>query len=155
MSAENARQAYYQRGFLSALQEKNVTRKYLWHGVLIVSLCAVLAVPTQADKITDDARNVVIGIVAVSVAVVVIAVVVVHESRKKRTVTGCVASGANGMSVTDEKDKQVYALSGNTADIKHGDRVTLQGKKAKPTGANSPLAWQVDKETKDFGACQP
>jgi hypothetical protein len=33
------------------------------------------------------------------------------------------------MSVTDERDKQVYVLSGNTEDIKPGDRVTLQGKK--------------------------
>ena len=30
------------------------------------------------------------------------------------------------MSVTDEKDKQSYALTGNTADIKPGDRMTLQ-----------------------------
>ena len=59
------------------------------------------------------------------------------------------------MNVTDEKDKRIYALSGNTADIKPGDRVTLQGKKAKPTGASAPLAWEVSKETKDFGACQP
>jgi len=33
------------------------------------------------------------------------------------------------MSVTDEKDKRIYALSGNTTDIKPGDRVTLRGKK--------------------------
>jgi hypothetical protein len=132
-----------------------VTQKFFWRGVLIVALCMALAIPTRADQISDDARNVVIGIVAVSVALIVIIVVVVHESKKKRTVTGCVTSGNNGMSVTDEKDKRIYALSGNTADIKQGDRVTLQGKKAKPTGANTPLAWEVNKETKDFGACQP
>ena len=109
----------------------------------------------QPNSLDNMARNIIIGIVAVSAALVVITVVIVHESRKKRTVTGCVTSGANGMSVTDEKDKRVYALSGNTADIKQGDRVTLQGKKAKPTGANAPLAWEVNKETKDFGACQP
>jgi hypothetical protein len=85
----------------------------------------------------------------------VIVVVVVHESRKRGTVTGCVAPGEMryGMSVTDERDKQVYVLSGNTEDIKPGDRVTLQGKKAKPTGANAPLYWEVNKETKDFGPC--
>jgi hypothetical protein len=133
-----------------------LTQKFLWHGVLIVALCVVLAVPAQAQGLSNnDIRNIKIGIVAVAVALVVIIVVVVHESRKKRTVTGCVTSGANGMSVTDEKDKRIYALSGNTADIKQGDRVTLQGKKAKPTSANAPLAWDVNKETKDFGACQP
>jgi len=130
-------------------------QKFLWRGVLIVALCAVLAIPAHADQLGDDIRNAVIGIVAVSVALVVITVVIVHESRKKRTVTGCVISGANGMSVTDEKDKRIYALSGNSADIEPGDRVTLQGKKAKPNGANAPLAWDINKETKDFGACQP
>jgi len=109
----------------------------------------------QPNSLDNLARNVVIGIVAVSAALVVITVVIVHESRKKRTVTGCVISGANGMSVTDEKDKRIYALSGNTADIKVGDRVTLQGKNAKSKDAKAPLAWDVNKETKDFGACQP
>jgi len=59
------------------------------------------------------------------------------------------------MSVTDEKDKRIYALSGSTAGIKQGDRVTLQGKKGNPKDANAPLAWEVKKESKDFGACQP
>jgi len=131
-----------------------VTQKLFWRGVLIVALCVVLAIPAKANGFPSGAA-IVGGIVAVSVAVVVIAVVVVHESRKKRTVTGCVTSGANGMSVTDEKDKRIYALSGNTADIKVGDRVTLQGKNAKSKDAKAPLAWDVNKETKDFGACQP
>jgi hypothetical protein len=135
--------------------EDSVTQKFFWRGVLIVALCVGLATPTRADTFSDDARNIVIGIVAVSVALVVITVVVVHESRKKRTVTGCVISGANGMSVTDEKDKRIYALSGNTSDIKPGDRVTLHGKKVNPKGANAPLAWDVSMETKDFGACRP
>jgi len=134
-----------------------VNHKFLWRGALVVALCVVLAMPAQAqpNSIDNLARNVVIGIVAVSAALVVITVVIVHESRKKRTVTGCVISGANGMSVTDEKDKRIYALSGNTADIKVGDRVTLQGKNAKSKDAKAPLAWDVNKETKDFGACQP
>jgi len=97
----------------------------------------------------------VIGIVAVAAALVVITVVVVHESTKKRRITGCVSSGENGMSVTDEKDKRIYPLSGNTAGIKPGNQVTLQGKKVKPKSANAPFAWEVTKETKDFGACQP
>jgi hypothetical protein len=134
-----------------------VNHKLLWHAVLIVGLCVVLAVPAQAatDTIANDTRNIQIGIVAVAVALVVIIVVVVHESKKKRTVTGCVTSGANGMSVTDEKDKRIYALTGNTADIKTGDRFTLHGKKVNPKGSSAPLAWQVNKETKDLGACQP
>ena len=134
-----------------------MTQKCFWRGVLIVALCVVLAIPAQAgpNSLDNVGRDIVLGIVAVAVALVVITVVIVHESRKKRTVTGCVASGENGMSVTDEKDKRIYALSGNTAGIKQGDRVTLQGKKANPKDANAPLAWEVRKETKDFGTCQP
>ena len=132
-----------------------MTQKFLRRGALIVALCMILAIPTQADQLGDDARNVVIGIVAVSVALVVIIVVVVHESRKKRTITGCIISGANGMSLTDEKDKRIYALSGNTADIKPGDRVTLHGKRVHPKSANATLAWQVNNEIKDLGACHP
>lgn len=133
-----------------------MTQTFLWRGALVVALCVVLAIPAQAQGLSkSDVRNIEIGIVAVAVALVVIVVVVVHETRKKRTVTGCVISGANGMSVTDEKDKRTYALSGNTADIKAGDRVTLQGKTIKPKAANTPLGWGVNKQTKDFGACQP
>jgi hypothetical protein len=137
------------------MQEENVAQKFFWRGVLIVALCVVLATPARADQLGDDIRNAVIGIVAVAAALVVITVVIVHESRKKRTVTGCVISVPNGMSVTDEKDKRIYALSGNTSDIKTGDRVTLHGKRVNPKGASAPLAWNVSNETKDFGACQP
>jgi hypothetical protein len=139
----------------NGILEENVAQKFFWRGVLIFALCMILAIPTQADQLNNDIRNIVIGIVAVSAALVVITVVIVHESRKKRTVTGCVISGANGMSVTDEKDKRIYALSGNTSDIKPGDRVTLHGKRVNPKGASAPLAWDVSNETKDFGACQP
>jgi hypothetical protein len=93
----------------------------------------------------------IVGIVA---AVVVVTVVVIHESSKKRTITGCVSSGENGMSVRDEKDKRIYALSGNTAGIRVGDRITLQGKKVKPKGAGT-LIWEAKRVIKNFGTCQP
>ena len=123
----------------------------------MAALCVALATPARAQQnsLNDIGRNIVIGIVAVTAALVVIAVVVVHESTKKRRITGCVTSGDNGMTVVEEKDKRIYALSGNTAGIKPGDRVTLQGKKAKPKDASTPLTWEVKNETKDFGACQP
>jgi hypothetical protein len=59
------------------------------------------------------------------------------------------------MSVTDEKDKRTYVLSGNTAGIKPGDRMTLQGKKIKPKGTDKTLTWEAKNVTKDFGVCQP
>jgi hypothetical protein len=135
-----------------------VTQKCFWRGGLIAALCVVLANPAQAQTGTGKIVNsgaIIAGIVAVVAAVVVIAVVVVHESSKKRTITGCVNSGEKGMSVADEKDNRIYALSGDTIAIKPGDRVTLQGKKIKPKDATTPSAWEVNKETKDFGNCHP
>jgi hypothetical protein len=46
-------------------------------------------------------------------------------------------------------------LSGDTTNIKPGDQVTLHGKKVNPNGVNEPLTWEISKETKNFGACQP
>ena len=59
------------------------------------------------------------------------------------------------MSVTDENDKRSYALSGDTADIKPGDRMALQGKKIKPKDAGKPLVWETKTISKDFGVGQP
>ena len=59
------------------------------------------------------------------------------------------------MTITDEKDKQVYALSGNTAGIKPGDRMKLQGKKVKSKGADKTLVWEAKAVPKDFGVCEP
>ena len=59
------------------------------------------------------------------------------------------------MRVTDEKDKRSYALSGDTTDVKAGDRVTLQGKRIKAKDAGKAVAWETKAISKDFGACQP
>jgi hypothetical protein len=57
------------------------------------------------------------------------------------------------MTVTDEKDKEIYALSGDTTGVKVGDRMKLQGKKVKSKGPDKTLAWEAKKVAKDFGAC--
>lgn len=133
-----------------------MTRKF-FYGILRVVLGFVLATPARAQygpKKIVNAGAIIGGAVAVAAAVVIVTVVVVHQSHKKRTITGCVNSDEDGMRVTDEKDKLVYALSGNTAGVKPGDRVTLQGKKVKPQDPNKPPSWETTKGIKDFGACQ-
>ena len=137
--------------------EGSVTSKYLWCGVLIVALGVTLSTTAEAQtgggKIVSNGTiaGVIVGVLA---AVVIVAYVVIHESSKKRSITGCVIPGASGMSVTDEKDKRSYALSGNTGDIKPGDRVTVQGKKIKPKDAGKPVVWETKTISKDFGSCQ-
>jgi hypothetical protein len=129
-------------------------------GVLIVALSGALSTspeaqttdPFQGWKFPSYKGEIVGAIVGVVAAVVIVTVVVKH---KKRTITGCVNSGENGMSVTDDKDKRLYALSGDTAGIKLGDRMTLQVKKIKPKDAGKTLVWETKKIDKDFGVCQP
>jgi hypothetical protein len=134
-----------------------VTSKYLWCGVLIVALGVTLSTSAEAQtgggKIVSNGTiaGVIVGVLA---AVVIVAYVVIHESSQKRSITGCVIPGASGMSVTDEKDKRSYALSGNTGDIKPGDRVTVEGKKIKPKGVGKPVVWETKTISKDFGSCQ-
>ena len=124
--------------------------------VLIIALSLALCVPGEAQNSSKIVSNgtiagVIVGVVA---GVAVVAIVAIHYS-KKRTITGCINSGANGMTVTDEKDKQIYALSGNTTGIKPGDRMKLQGKKVKSKGADKTIVWEAKAVAKDFGVCQP
>jgi hypothetical protein len=131
-----------------------MTSKCLWCGVLIVALSMVFAMPARADKLQTEGEAIVIGIVAVGVAVVVATVLIIHYSKKRR-ITGCVNSGESGKTVTDEKDKRVYVLSGNMVGVKPGGRVTLLGHKSKPKAPDTTLVWETKEVTRDFGVCQP
>jgi hypothetical protein len=133
-----------------------VTQKNLWRGILIVLISLALTAPAKANSMDNTARNIVIGIVVVTaVVVVVITVGVMHVAKKDRTITGCVSLAGNGMTIADEKDKQIYALSGNTVGITPGERMSLKGKKAKSKGTNQTLVWVATNVNKDFGVCQP
>jgi hypothetical protein len=140
-----------------------MNRKHLRHGVLIAALGMLLATPAEAQirqigvsgQIGPKPGPIIAAVVAVAVAVVVVTVVVIHEASKKRAITGCVSSNDNVMSLTDEKDKRIYVLSGSTTDIKAGERFTLRGKKAKSTKGNETLVWEVNGAIKNLGACQP
>ncbi len=131
-----------------------MAQKYLWRGLLIVVLSVGLATPAWADKLQTEGDEIVIGIVAVGAAIVVATVLIIHYS-KKRAITGCVMSGESGMTLTDEKDKQIYMLSGATTGIKPGDRMKLQGKRAKPKHPDKTLVWETRGVAKDYGVCTP
>lgn len=127
---------------------------------LIIALSFVLCMPAEAQgfggglgQIGPSKGAIVGAIVGVVAAVAVVIIVAIHYS-KKRTITGCVKPAQNGMIVNDEKDKLVYSLSGDTADVKPGERMTLQGKRIKPN-AGTPLGWEITKIRTDYGVCQP
>jgi hypothetical protein len=130
-----------------------LTSKHLFRITLIGILTLALSTTLQADQLQSDADHFLAAAIAVVAVVVVVTVIVIHEVSSNHTVTGCVSSAPNGMMVTGEKDKRVYALSGDTAGIKPGDRMTLHLKKIKTKGSNT-LTWETKKVTKDFGVCQ-
>lgn len=131
-----------------------MTSRYLWRVALVVVLCVALCTPAGANDLKTTGTAVVALAVVGVAAVVVVAVVVIHHSGKPRSITGCVNTANNAMTLTDEKDRQVYQLGGDTSGVKPGERLTLQGKKIN-TGANHALTWETQKIAKDLGACQP
>jgi len=134
-----------------------------WRAVLIVVLTVALATTTWADdpRLAENptsnsgfqklGNEVLIGIVVAAVVVAVVVVVLVRHHKRQR-ITGCVRAGANGMSMTDEKDKRDYTLSGEAAGVKAGDRMALEGKRKDTSTA---LVFEAHKVARDFGACQP
>jgi hypothetical protein len=131
-----------------------MTHKKLWCGILVLVLTVGLATPVRAI----DPEGVLIIIAAATAAAAIAAVATVasvEHKRKKIVITGCIVSGEKGMTVTDEEDRKLYTLSGDTAAIKPGDRVKLLGKKEKAKGSGKSLVWESKAVIKDFGVCQP
>jgi hypothetical protein len=124
--------------------------------ILILALGLILGTPAEAQsgpKIVSTG-TIVGAIVGIAVGITVIAVVAIHYS-KKRTITGCVNSQGSSMTVTDEKDKQVYALSGDTVGVTPGDRMRLEGKKINSKDPPNTFIWNVSKVKETFGVCRP
>jgi len=130
-----------------------MTRKRFYCGVVIVALTVGLATPARADK----AATVLIVVAAATAAAAIAAVAIVssvQHRRKKIVITGCVLSGEKGMTITDQEDKKVYLLSGETIGIKAGDRMKLEGKRLKAKRPDKSRVWETKQVIKDFGVCQ-
>lgn len=101
------------------------------------------------DQIVSNGQiaGVIIAIAAVGAA---IGVGIYFAVRHNASITGCVASGPNGLQLANEGDSQTYSLMGVVASLKPGERVRVSGKKKKVAGVAHPFL--VDKVKKDFGA---
>ena len=131
----------------------------------VLVLCLLLALPAfpqmgignlgNLGNIGPSKGEVIAIIVGAVVVLTGVGFLVYHETHKHPSITGCVASGADGLTLQNEKDKRAYVLSGDSAVLKVGERVTVRGKRVKVKDASGKLSFQVDKRTKDFGACIP
>jgi hypothetical protein len=128
--------------------------RFLCRAVVIAVLSVALIAPARAEGIDTAAKQITAGIVVASVAVGVLVVfLIIHYKHKRSSVTGCVISARNGVSITDESDKRTYALSGYTGAVKAGERMKIEGKRQNEK--NGTFSFEVQKVSKVFGACQP
>lgn len=131
-------------------------RKALRYRFVILVLCLSTLLPlkpAEAQQI-GPTQGQAIGILVLIVGVgAAIGVGTYYLVRKPPSITGCVASTADGPQMQNEKDQQTYMLVGDVADVKPGDRVRVKGKKKKPTGGKGRM-FLVEKLSKDFGTCQ-
>ena len=140
------------------LREENMGLRTLLRTSTVVAFCLVLVVPALPQSggygNIGPSKGEVVGIIAGAAAVVGVAGYLIYRgSHKHASIQGCVTRDQNGLSLQDEKDKKTYALAGNSGALNPGQKVALSGKKRKDS--TGMLTFQVQKLTKDYGACQP
>ena len=97
----------------------------------------------------------VIGGIAGGAAVLgVVGYLIYHQTHKHPTITGCLTSNADGLSLANERDKKVYTLTGNLAALGAGEKVAIKGKKVRAKDASGKLSFAVEKLNRDLGACR-
>jgi hypothetical protein len=135
-----------------------MSQKTFWHGVLVGLLGVALATPTRAQfgsgkPITGyKGSNIAAASGAAAGVASAVAIITLVRTHKKK-ITGCVNALYEGMSITDEHDKQTYELLGSTRDFEAGERVCLQVKRIKSKDKGSAPVWQVEKLIRDYGSC--
>ncbi|MBS1800374.1 MAG: hypothetical protein JSS95_11145 [Acidobacteria bacterium] len=115
-------------------------------------LCAALLLAPKPAKAEIPSGGQVAGIAIALVAVgAALGVGIYFLVRKPPHITGCVTSGADGLTLHKESDATTYLLTGDTASIKPGNRIRLSGKKH--TGPSSQRTFVVEQVAKDYGPC--
>ena len=122
---------------------------------LAVLFCSGSTAPTQCQsgRIGPSNGEVVGVLVGVGAVIAVAIIVPVEISRSHHIVTGCVMTGANGLEL-QTSDGKTYALEGDAASIKVGDKVKVHGSKMKKTKDSAgPGVFRVEKLNRDYGPC--
>jgi hypothetical protein len=92
--------------------------------------------------------------VGIGAAIAVAVVVLVEVDHSHHSLSGCVLSGPNGLEL-QTSDSKTYALTGDAASIRVGDRVKLKGSKVKKTkDTTGDQIFRVAAINKDYGPCK-
>ncbi|MHB8501610.1 MAG: hypothetical protein ACYDCG_06820 [Candidatus Acidiferrales bacterium] len=93
--------------------------------------------------------------VAAAAAVGIVLLVRHHHHAAHKTqsyVTGCTQSLQDGISLTNKKDNQTYAIAAGSKSLKAGERMTLKGVVVAADGSGNP-SFQIHSLIKDYGTC--
>jgi hypothetical protein len=121
-----------------------------------LALCLFLVLPAfpQIGGHIGPSNGEIVGIIAgAAAAIAVVGILLYRQAHKHPSITGCVATGADGLNLKNEKDKNIYTLSGDSTALRAGERVKLQGKKIKDSGGKP--SFHVERLKKDYGNCNP
>jgi hypothetical protein len=91
-------------------------------------------------------------VIGVGAAVAVVTLVSVEQSH--HTLKGCVFADASGLRLLTS-DSKLYAINGDVANVKAGDKVTVHGSRVKRAkNSTDPQTFVVEELKKDYGPCQ-
>jgi len=122
----------------------------------MVAACSLLVTATDTAKAQigvtkSQADWIVVGIAAIGAGIGLGIYFAVRPHG--HSLTGCAGSGPDGPELVSENDQQIYALTGELAGIKSGERIRVSGKKEMKK-ASAPQQFLVEKLNKDLGACK-
>jgi hypothetical protein len=130
---------------------KAVRNKFIAKAAVCALLVSAATKPAVANSIPTQSDVVWIGI-AVGVIGAGIGIGIYYAIHHNHSLTGCAASGANGLEFVNKGDQQRYSLVGAVNAIKPGERIRISGKKVKKTAGPTPQ-FLVERLSKDFGPC--
>jgi hypothetical protein len=135
----------------------DAAQRFRWLIPILCVALVVLVVPMQTKAASfsispisgGEAAGIIVGIAAVGLGIGIGAYLLLRSP----SITGCVASVPQGLSLRNDGDQQTYTLGGDVAGIKAGDRIRVSGKKKKKEVSGS-REFTVSKLKKDFGPCK-
>jgi hypothetical protein len=121
-------------------------------------LCTGASLPaygqsSSSGRIGPSGGEVAGAAIGIGAAIAVAIILPIEISRSHHILTGCVASSTNGLEL-QTSDGKTYALEGDAATIKVGDKVKVHGSRIKKAkGSASPGVFRVEKLNRDYGSC--
>jgi len=128
-------------------------------GVIALVVAALISTPSRGQSSPGFSLNnigpsggqvygAIAGVAGIGAVATILAV-----NHSHHTLTGCVFEGPEGLRL-QSSDSKIYAIEGDAASIKAGDKVKLHGSRVKKAkGYSGDQAFMVQKLSKNYGPC--